>query len=99
MAPAISHKIVVARRAVAVRTIRGGDSVLHAAYDHRARTLHVAFKGQFKAHWYAYANVPPQAYDRLLRSKNPDGYVAAEIDNKFTKTYVHRRKPLPKASR
>lgn len=97
--PTILHKIVVDRRAVAVRPLAGGQNVLHVAYDQRALTLHVAFKGQFKVHWYAYANVPPRAYERLLHAKNPDAVVATDIDPKYTKTYVHRRKPLPKATR
>lgn len=94
VAPAISHKIVISRRAIAVRPLKG-QQVLHVAYDQNAATLHVAFKGQFKVHWYAFANVPPQLYGRLLRAKDPDEFVAAEVDPKFTKTYVHRRKPLP----
>jgi hypothetical protein len=93
--PVITHKVLVARREIALRTLHGGDKVLHAAYDESSQTLQVAFRGTFMVHWYAYANVPSRVYGKLAQAKNPDVVVAEEIDSKYTKTYVHRRKMLP----
>lgn len=94
-AKGITHTVLVARRAIALRVLQGGDRVLHAAYDKESKTLQVAFRGTFMTHWYAYANVPPSVYEKLAKAKNPDEIVEAEIESKYTKTYVHRRKMLP----
>jgi len=91
----ITHKVLVAQRAIVLRTLKGGDRVLHAAYDKKSQTLQVAFRGQFTTHWYAYADVPATVYEKLAATKNPDAVVKAEIEAKYTKTYVHRRKMLP----
>jgi hypothetical protein len=87
----VMHRVLVARREIALRTLQGGERVLHAAYDASSATLQIAFKGTFTVHWYAYAGVPPRVYNKLVRSGNPDQIVSQEIDLRYQKTYVHRR--------